>query len=131
MDTPCLLLDTRGRVLGRYPSHSVATRAAHLTYPNTFGWVTTLDGVVLRHRHDLRAKAPAPVWPTVTLVPPPSPGCPVLAALRRPRTLDEVAAVLPGWERAAVSKRLLTLLDSGEAVVRYEDGVAVWEVASC
>jgi len=63
MDTPCLLLDTGARVLGRYPSHSAATRAAHLTYPDTFGWVVTLDGVTLRHRHGCRPTAPVPVWP--------------------------------------------------------------------
>lgn len=47
--------------------------------------------------------------------------------------LDEVLAVLPGWERAAVSRRLLTLWDEGVALVRYEGGVAVWstEAPSC
>ena len=54
----------------------------------------------------------------------------MLAALKRQRTLVEVAAVLPGGS-AAVSRRLLALLDEGAALVRYEGGVAVWEVASC
>lgn len=126
MDTPCLILADGGRVLGRYDSHSAATHAAHTTHAAVYAWVTTLDGVTLRHRHGRRPKAPPAVWPTLTLAPPPPPGCPVLAALRQPRTLDEVLAVLPGWERAAVSRRLLTLWDEGVALVRYEGGVAVW-----
>ena len=101
------------------------------THAEVYAWVVTLDGVTLRHRHNLRAKAPAPVWPKVNAGATTPPGCPVLAALKRQRTLDEVAAVLPGWERAAVSKRLLALLDEDAALVRYEGGVAVWEVASC
>ena len=124
MDTPCLILADGGRVLGRYPSHSAATRAAHLTYPHTFGWVITLDGVTLRHRHGYRSTAPAPVWPTVM-----PPACPVPAALQQPRTLDDLRDALPGWRRTDLFRRLLALWDGGEAVVRYEDGVAVWSCA--
>ena len=48
-----------GLVLSRHPSHSAAAHAAHTVHAHTFAWVTTLDGVTLRHRHGRRPKAPA------------------------------------------------------------------------
>lgn len=119
--TDCLLLDRLGTVLARASNLSLARSLAHSEYPSVYVWIVReADHVLLAHRHLAPRHVPAPHWPTSPLAPP-ARGCPLWAALRHPRTVDELAAVLPAWDREAIKRRLLALWDDGE--VRVVRGV--------
>lgn len=123
-----LILDCLGVVLARCDAPEDAMCTARTAYPDRCAWVVRDDGAVMAHRPGLSPRALPAVWPRPGLTRAPR-GCPVVAALAHPRTLDSLVAVLPAWERAAVAKRLLWLLDHGEATFGYEDGERVWQRA--
>lgn len=120
-----LVLDRAGTVLGAYPDLSAARDAAHTLHADTYAWVTARDGTLLAYRWGVRPQsAPAPVWPRLAAVPS-APGCPVLAALDTPRTLDDLAARL-ALPRPDVVARLLALLDTERVTFRYDHGERWW-----
>ena len=122
-----LILDRLGVVLAATDAPEDALFVPRTAYPDRHAWVTrAADGTVLGHRFGLPTTAPPPCWPRPALAHP-ARGCPVLAALAHPRTLDSLAAVLPAWERRALARRLLDLLDLREATFGYDaSGERVW-----
>ena len=124
-----VILDAAGRRIATHAAPEDATYAGRTAHQDRLGWVVRDDGeVILVHP---RVGRRVPAWPppedaaantTESLTVPARPYCPIWAALRHPSTAAEVAAVVPGVDRAEVSRTLLRWLDEG--LVTWER--AVW-----
>ena len=115
------VIDAKGYTLGVYPDLSAARAAAHTTHAHAYTHVVRADGVLMAYRLGASMRHPSVKPPR----PVPTPACPVLAALARPRTQREVVASVP-WPRMDVLRRLLALCDEGAVAFRYVGGERVW-----
>jgi CRP-like cAMP-binding protein len=119
------ILDRRGRLLATHDAIEDATYAAREVHGHVVGWVVRArDGVTMSH-HPLTGRRRVAPWPPrpgkpAPLSVPARPHCPIWAALRHPSTAADIAAVVPGVDRAEVSRTLLRWLD---------DGLVTWDRA--